>query len=144
MADGARTLDAEALRRLRQLVRDLQEHNGSGVPKARLLELASEVHLNGGLTVDFQATRELGQPMIVLRVADGAMPSGQLDGLSPRESEVAALLAAGLSNRAIAERLCISLGTVKDHVHNILDKTGLPSRAAVIAAFMGADYRAGA
>lgn len=141
MAEGAKPLDGDALRRLRQLVLTIQEHNGHGVPKARLLELASEVHLNAGLTIDFQATQELGQPMVVLRLPS-VRPAGRLEGLSPRESEVAALVAAGLSNRAIGERLCISLGTVKDHVHNILDKTGLPSRAAVIAAFMGADYKA--
>lgn len=141
MPHSAQPLDGEALRRLRQLVRNMQEHNGHGVPRTELLGLVRDVRLNAGLTIDFEATRELGQPMVVLRVAEKAQPASCLDGLSARESEVAALMAAGLKNREIAEQLCISLGTVKDHVHNILDKTGLSSRSAVIAAFMGADYK---
>ena len=47
-----------------------------------------------------------------------------LDGLSQREVEVLRLLAAGKSNREIADALCISLNTVATHVRNILAKTG--------------------
>jgi len=55
--------------------------------------------------------------------------------LTPREREVLALLAAGLSNNAIAEKLFLSVGTVRLHVSNILAKLGAPNRtsAAVIA-----------
>jgi DNA-binding NarL/FixJ family response regulator len=55
--------------------------------------------------------------------------------LTGREREVAACLAAGLSNGEIAQALVISVGTVKDHVHSILTKTGLRSRAAGAAAW---------
>ena len=46
-----------------------------------------------------------------------------------------ALLAAGLSNSDIAERLTLSVGTVRLHVSNVLTKLGAPNRtsAAVIA-----------
>jgi DNA-binding NarL/FixJ family response regulator len=51
--------------------------------------------------------------------------------LTAREREVAAALARGLTNRQIARELFLSVATVKDHVHHILAKTGLPNRAAV-------------
>ena len=53
--------------------------------------------------------------------------------LTARESEVAALLAQGLSNAEIAEGLCISEHTVKSHLKAIFQKTGVGSRAQVIA-----------
>jgi predicted ATPase/DNA-binding NarL/FixJ family response regulator len=51
--------------------------------------------------------------------------------LSTREMEVAELLASGLSNRAIAEHLSLSEGTVRVHVGHILEKLGTHSRARV-------------
>jgi LuxR family transcriptional regulator, maltose regulon positive regulatory protein len=53
--------------------------------------------------------------------------------LTPREVEVLRLVAQGLHNRTIAERLFISDHTVKRHVANILTKLDLPSRAAAAA-----------
>ncbi|HEY3062039.1 MAG TPA: LuxR C-terminal-related transcriptional regulator, partial [Chloroflexota bacterium] len=51
--------------------------------------------------------------------------------LSPREQEVAALLARGLSNRQIAGRLVVTPRTVAAHVGHILDKLALASRHQV-------------
>jgi len=51
--------------------------------------------------------------------------------LSPREQEVAALLADGLSNRQIAQRLVITERTVKAHVEHSLNKLGYASRAQI-------------
>jgi DNA-binding NarL/FixJ family response regulator len=48
--------------------------------------------------------------------------------LTPREREVAALLAAQATNAKISERLGISVGTVKTHVHNILEKLEVDDR----------------
>lgn len=61
------------------------------------------------------------------------------DGLSEREVEVLRLIAAGKSNREIAETLVISLNTVLHHVSNIYNKTGVSNRAeaAVYAARHG-------
>jgi DNA-binding CsgD family transcriptional regulator len=53
--------------------------------------------------------------------------------LSPREREVAALLARGLSNRLIAETLVLSPRTVESHVQSILMKLGFTSRAQAAA-----------
>jgi DNA-binding NarL/FixJ family response regulator len=53
--------------------------------------------------------------------------------LTPREVEVLKLVAQGLSNPAIAERLVLSEHTVHRHVANILTKLRLPSRAGAAA-----------
>jgi NarL family two-component system response regulator LiaR len=53
--------------------------------------------------------------------------------LSAREREVLRLLAAGLSNRAIAERLTVSPSTVEYHVSNILGKLGAATRTEAVA-----------
>jgi DNA-binding NarL/FixJ family response regulator len=56
--------------------------------------------------------------------------AASLDALSAREREVLDLVAQGLSNAAIAQRLRLSDHTVKRHVANILLKLDLPTRAA--------------
>ena len=57
---------------------------------------------------------------------------GQADALlTAREREIAALLANGLSNKLIARRLCLANATVKNHVHNILEKLKLKRRGEV-------------
>jgi DNA-binding NarL/FixJ family response regulator len=53
--------------------------------------------------------------------------------ISPREREVLELLAEGLSNRQISDRLVVSLETIKTHVRNILAKLGAESRAQAVA-----------
>lgn len=51
--------------------------------------------------------------------------------LTPREREIAMLLAQGLSNRQIATRFTIAVRTVDTHVSNILNKLGLTSRKQI-------------
>ncbi len=53
--------------------------------------------------------------------------------LTQREREVVKLIAEGLSNKEIAERLFISTYTVKSHVHNVLEKLSLSSRLQIAA-----------
>jgi LuxR family maltose regulon positive regulatory protein len=57
--------------------------------------------------------------------------------LSEREMEVLRLLAEGLSNQQIAERLVISLSTAKNHVHSIIDKLEVRSRTQAVTAARG-------
>jgi pimeloyl-ACP methyl ester carboxylesterase/DNA-binding CsgD family transcriptional regulator len=63
-----------------------------------------------------------------------------LSALSSRELEILALVAAGLTNEAIAERLCLSTRTVERHLSNLYAKlhvSGKAARAAAAASFAG-------
>jgi LuxR family transcriptional regulator, maltose regulon positive regulatory protein len=83
----------------------------------RLLELGAEL--------DAERARR-----ILAGAARGQTPPGAL---TPRELEVLQLLADGLTNRQIAERLVVSEHTVHRHVTNMLRKLDLPSRTAAAA-----------
>jgi LuxR family transcriptional regulator, maltose regulon positive regulatory protein len=85
----------------------------------RLLELGAEV--------DADRARRL---LFALARGGGRLP---LPELTPRERDVLGLLAEGLTNRHIAERLVVSEHTVHRHVTNILRKLDLPSRTAAAA-----------
>lgn len=61
-----------------------------------------------------------------------------LPGLTPREEEVASLVACGRTNRQIADALGISLPTVRSHVSACLDKQGLANRAELAATLVRA------
>jgi DNA-binding NarL/FixJ family response regulator len=61
-------------------------------------------------------------------VAEPELP----DGLTPREAEVLALIAAGMTNAEIAEQLVVSAATVKSHVNHIFAKAGVRDRAQAV------------
>lgn len=75
------------------------------------------------------AKRDLKQ----LEQAGGAGDAGPRGELSPRELEVLRLVAQGLSDAEIAQRLVVSQHTVHRHVANVRAKLRLPSRAAAVA-----------
>jgi DNA-binding NarL/FixJ family response regulator len=74
----------------------------------------------------------------VIRGAVGHAPPPQRraaslpDDLTPREAGVLRLIAQGLNNHEIAERLVITDATVKTHVNNIFSKAGLRDRAQAV------------
>lgn len=65
----------------------------------------------------------------------GADASDGLPGISPREEEVLTLLADGMTDREIAERLGISPRTVETHVGSLLNKLGVRNRAQAARRF---------
>jgi two-component system nitrate/nitrite response regulator NarL len=119
-------MDDRELAALRQAAEALARQDGRGVPRDALVSLAGP-----GRTVTLA-----GGGDFVLAVVHG--PGGGdavFAQLTPREREVARLIALGRRNREIADALAISVATVKDHVHSILAKTCLGSRTAVAAAW---------
>ncbi len=65
--------------------------------------------------------------------AEPPLPDGPPDDLTPREVEVLGLLALGYMNPEIAEQLVLSVRTVETHRANIQRKTGINTRAELIA-----------
>jgi DNA-binding NarL/FixJ family response regulator len=58
--------------------------------------------------------------------------SPRTDGLTPREAEVLGLIAQGMSNQDIAQRLVVSEATVKTHINNIFGKIEVRDRAQAV------------
>jgi RNA polymerase sigma factor (sigma-70 family) len=56
--------------------------------------------------------------------------------LSDRENEVLSLVAKGYSNKEIAQELCISVNTVKNHISNIMKKMNVKNRNQLIISFL--------
>jgi pimeloyl-ACP methyl ester carboxylesterase/DNA-binding CsgD family transcriptional regulator len=102
------------------------------IPGARLVVLDSANHI---LLADEAAWEQF---LSELREFLGAYPASaappRLDGLSRRELEVLGLVAAGLTNEAIADRLVLSVRTVERHLSTIYAKLRLSGKAARAAA----------
>jgi DNA-binding NarL/FixJ family response regulator len=88
-----------------------------------------------------RARLDLAPPTPAAAPAAGTPPAAAQLGLTPREVEILALVAAGRSNRQIAQALFISPKTVGVHVSNILAKLGVAGRveAAAVAHRLGLD-----
>ncbi len=65
-------------------------------------------------------------------MATGKIPSSVHISLSSREMEIIDLVADGLTNQEIAEKLTISKRTVDNHVSNMFTKTGSKNRVALL------------
>ena len=102
------------------------------------LELLAALHraLAGESVIDPAAATEL-----IMRMAaeSDLAPRSMPDPLTPREVEILQLVAQGQTNREIASRLIVAVGTIKIHVEHILNKLGATDRtqAAVRAVELG-------
>src|SRR6185503_10738313 len=95
----------------------------------REIQAALQAVSEGLLVIQPDVAQEAATASGTPRVG-GASPREQL---SPRESEILNLLAAGLSNKEIARQLKISDHTVKFHVTSIFNKLNASSRAEAVA-----------
>jgi RNA polymerase sigma factor (sigma-70 family) len=147
VAEGALAAARGDHHRARSLLEDAVdafERSGAPYEAARArLELATSLIALGRTEA---AERELGAARVRLeslgarreaeragRILGAAGQDPALAALTPREQEVLRLLAEGLTNRQIAERLVVSEHTVHRHVTNLLRKLDLPSRTAAAA-----------
>ena len=103
-------------------------------PPERLVD-AVRIIAAGDALLGPEITRRLIDRFIMAGPA-AAQPPRVLATLTPREKEVLALIARGLSNSEIAQSIFVSEGTVKTHVARILTKLGLRDRVqAVVFAY---------
>lgn len=143
---AAATGSADAARAALQDAVDLYEQSGLVFEAAEArLALAAVHHISGALDPAIEEAEKalerldrLGASHARERTASFLRelregPSGRRSPLTPREEEVLRLVAGGLGDRQIAERLTLSEHTVHRHVSNILTKLGVPSRAAAVA-----------
>jgi two-component system, NarL family, nitrate/nitrite response regulator NarL len=93
------------------------------------LVTAVEAASNGELPCSPRMSAALARRVAAL-AADKTHAPGDA-ALTPRQREIASLMAAGLSNKQIARRLSIEHATVKNHVHSILVKLGVKRRDQV-------------
>jgi DNA-binding CsgD family transcriptional regulator len=110
--------------------------DGWGDPVSWLHEALTEFETRGQDRLAAAARsllQKAGAPVSRSR-ADGSLPPALREaGISRREREVLTLLAEGLANREIADRLYLSPRTVERHIANMTAKTGLRTRSALIA-----------
>ena len=111
-------------------------------PRERLVEAIHVIH-DGEALLSPSITRRLIEDY-ARRTDPIKPPETLLRELTPREREVLTLVARGLSNNEIAQRLIVTEATVKSHVGNVLMKLGLRDRVqAVVLAYENGIVTAG-
>lgn len=90
---------------------------------ARELEAAIRSAKEGKMTLSPEAAQSL---------VHSSQQSAEVEALTAREREILKLMTQGLNNAEIAERIVVSLSTVKYHVSNILVKLGVDNRVAAV------------
>ena len=125
-------IDQSVLKALKEAVKAAKDDDPRPIPETMLAPLVAVARTGLHMHLDIEASDAIGAPVVAIN--DKADAKALLTVLTRRQVEVATLIIEGLPNRAIAERLGISLATVKDHVHAILARLELPSRTALVSA----------
>lgn len=100
----------------------------AGIPNAQFVELDSKNHIL--LETEPAWERFCNEVLEFMGVKDASgREDPAFDSLTAREREVLALITEGLGNAQIAQRLSISVKTVRNHISNVFDKLGVWSRA---------------
>lgn len=110
---------------------------------ASIAELVKATHRVARGEAVCSATMAGGLFRHVGQMARGDPPAATGATLTLRQRQIARLLDDGLSNKQIARRLCLGTSTVKNHVHNILDRLQVSRRAEAAARIRGTSYGAG-
>jgi NarL family two-component system response regulator LiaR len=140
--------------RRRRALRDILLYGVSGglliavlkVTEYRFLVVEHSVEIYGGLIAALFAglgiwlgvTLTRQKPAVIVKEVTVAGPfvrdETRLEGLgiTPRELEILGLIATGLSNREIADRVCVSENTVKTHSRRLFDKLGAKRRTQAV------------
>jgi LuxR family maltose regulon positive regulatory protein len=103
-----------------------------GAPMAQLLYQAAERDISSGYTGRLLAAFDLEGSRSATAPASDLKPETLIEPLSKREIEVLQLIAEGLTNREIAQKLVISPGTVKVHTNNIYGKLSVRNRTQAV------------
>lgn len=101
------------------------DRDASGADLREIVHSAAGHRLEGAARLNAALLAELAALVPV------AGPIGAVS-LTQRERQVASALADGLTNKEIARELCISLATVKSHVHNVLQKLHITGRREIL------------
>jgi len=104
---------------------------GKGIGAEDLLDAVRTV-AEGDTLLSPAATRSLVTRFLATPEAAPPRHSGQLAALTPREREMVALVATGLSNQEIAERMFLSPFTVRAHVQRAMSKPDARDRAQLV------------
>lgn len=104
----------------------------SAIPGAEFVELESKNHILLESEPAWARFQEVVLEFLGVRAKKPAVQHQAFETLSPREREILGLIAEGLANAEIAERLSLSEKTIRNNVSNIFDKLGVWTRAQAI------------
>ena len=105
------------------------------MPPAKLLEAIREVH-EGGSPMSAPIARKVVQSLQPAQAALVATSAGEAINLSPREREVLDGLAEGQAYKQIADKLSVSIHTVRNYIRRIYEKLHVCSRTEAVAKYL--------